>query len=218
MKAFASPASPTPPRNSETLKVFVGGGLDNVVGRNTQGLYKQYLDSCAGPAEYYTHLSVPSIVGAIRRANEDGIPVDLIGHSYGAMAAFNAANLAGQRGYHVRNLVTADPVGRLSTSEGPLPPGRVGRWVNISADPPDETLGERLNLSDVVALIGGKPSGIPTAYADADFSVRRHHQDLAGMVADAGIDALLRDDLDASEWNRQRTLQVTRAAGQAKTR
>ena len=208
-----SRAMMTPParrsRPQAPLRVFVGGALDNVQGRNAEDEYERYLASDAGPAEYFTHLSVPSIVGAIRRGSQDGAPVDVIGHSYGAMAAFNAVNQAAQQGYAVRNLVTADPVGRLSTGKGPLPPGRVGRWTNIEATPPG------LNVSDVVALIGGKPSAVPTSYADQGFVVQRHHQDLAGMIGDAGGEGLfsapgasLDDDLGPEEWNRRRTVQV----------
>lgn len=207
------------PRRSDALRIFVGGALDNRIGQNTKGYYEQYVDSGAGSAEYCTHVSVPSIMGAIRRASEDGIPVDILGHSYGAMAAFNAANLAGQQDYRVRNLVTADPVGRLSTSRGPLPAGSVTRWINIDADPPSDALKDKLNLSDLVGRVGGKPSTVPTAYADQDFIVRRHHEDLAGMVRDAGVDVIFRapadagelsDDLDGLEWNRRREVQTQR--------
>lgn len=209
LEKLRSPAAAVP-RRGRPLRVFVGGALDNLYGQNMKSYYDRYLDAADGPAEYYTHLSVPSIVGAIKRANDQGIPVDVIGHSYGGTAAFNAVVQAGQRGYRVRRLITVDPVGRLSMSDGPPVSGSVSTWTNISANPLSA------NLSDIVAAIGGKPSSVPTAYADEDFTVRRHHQDLAGMMRDAdidiassaGADFALSDDLDGREWSRRRNAQL----------
>lgn len=216
-----------PPRTSTALRIFIGGGLDEQSGRNMVSQYERYRSEVDGPASYYSHAQVPEIAEAIRQATAKGVPVDIIGHSYGGVAGFDAIVQAGDRG-RVRNFITADPVGRYADSSER--PRTVENWVNITADPSEP------NRSDWIARAGGKapldtpniqqrawwevlplthePRRVPTNYADENFIVDRNHEDLAAMMRAADVPRLLMrgdslsDSLDTPDWMKGRNAQV----------
>lgn len=209
-RMIAEAGKTKPARRSPGLDIFIGGAGDRTYSHNTLDYSTQHQKRSGRPTEYYDHGQIDQIVDAIERATADGGTVNVIGHSWGGTAAYDAARKAGERGYRIDNLVTIDPVGRFADGADGFSPAAVGRWTNVTADP------ARRDLSDWVAIGGGKPlrlaanqqtanfaermlahiwpdlpRRVPTNYADQNLVVDKHHADFAGMMKAGGGEDLL---------------------------
>lgn len=201
-KATTAPSSQAPARPAAAaggtraprggVDIFVGGALDPIVGRNTLDYRDAYAASTGRPSKYFTHLNVPGVRQAIRDGNASGGPVNVIGHSYGGTAAYNAAVLAAGDGARIDNLVTIDPVGRLANRDHGFSDPEVRNWTNVTAAP------ARRDVSDWIAELGGKKPAIPVDYADRNVTSAANHADFARMMNESGA----RTDLERARDRR----------------
>jgi len=183
-KDRTSPQPASPPKVGRGgVDIFVGGGADRLIGRNTLDYQRNYARSSGRQTRYVSHLDTGGLEQAIREGGKSGGPVNVVGHSYGGTAAYNT--IKSRPDLRVDNLVTIDPVGRLSRGRSGFTPTQVGNWTNVTAQP------GKLNLSDVVALVGGKAPAIPTDYADSNFYVKTNHANFEDMMSAAEIPRLL---------------------------
>ncbi|MVA97800.1 hypothetical protein GN330_11145 [Nitratireductor sp. CAU 1489] len=101
--------------------------------RGFMGIFSTGLDDMAARlnargvrAQTYGHLSGPAVRGDIVRSHKaaPGLPVILVGHSFGGNAALQVAALLAQDGIKVDLVITVDP-----TRDGPISPN-VRRYIN----------------------------------------------------------------------------------------
>jgi pimeloyl-ACP methyl ester carboxylesterase len=162
------------------IEIFIGGGGDDLPGFGVMRAYAAaYARETGRPTLYFPNGRKRRVLRAIAR-HQDGGPVNLIGHSWGAIDAYNVAILARRRGLRVDNLLTVDPVGGRFLLARPRRGERPGLWTSIVAHPPVR------HQSDAMAELGGKPSRLPTAEADRQYRVDAHHFDVEAMMAAGG--------------------------------
>ncbi|MBS0359830.1 MAG: hypothetical protein JSR98_00510 [Proteobacteria bacterium] len=193
--AWDSYATPIPPGATTPGQgggdIFVGGGADDIMpgGGLVRGYADAYRAETGRPTVYLPNARIGQVVDAIRDANLDGGPVNVVGHSWGGPDAYNAVAQATGQGLRVDNLITLDPVkGPIGEDHGPH---GAGRWLNVQASPsrPDYTdwLANRPPFS-------AKPSGLPVAAADQNVGLDVNHRDVDAMMRFGGA----RDLLDQS--------------------
>lgn len=182
-------------RNDPTgmVDIFIGGGGDTVTGimRDYAGQWQK-----AHPDRqvlYYNRGDGDIVRETINSYATSDEPVNVIGHSWGAATAGDAAD---DSYGHVTNLITLDPVSRLEGMSGKKP-DNVQNWLNVTANPSTP------NRDDKIAAIGGKPSSLPTDKADTNVTVNRNHGDAAGMMRDSGAAKVI-DDSYAKKDRRDR--------------
>ncbi|WP_146149121.1 hypothetical protein [Nitratireductor sp. StC3] len=105
------------------------------------------LDARGINAETYSHLSGPAMRDDIVRSRKEapGLPVILVGHSFGGNAVLQLAALLAQDGIKVDLVITVDP-----TRDGPISPD-VRRYINyyLSAN----AIGSELDTDGVAARV-----------------------------------------------------------------
>lgn len=173
---------PTPPR---VATLFIGGGGDGKTGivRNRAGFGLDPGFAQSFPevlVEYFSWNERPAVEARIRalRAQNPGIRIHLVGHSYGGdTAAQIAAGMAGGP-RPIDLLVTVDPVGR-GTSSAFFERVRDGtwRWINVNA-----TEGGKLESSNIIAGLGGAWNYGPMGHADSFLNVPATHANFAAMM------------------------------------
>jgi pimeloyl-ACP methyl ester carboxylesterase len=169
------------------IDIFIGGGGDDLPGFGVMRAYAAaYAGETGRPTLYFPNGRKRRVLRAIAR-HQDGGPVNLIGHSWGAIDAYNVAVQARRRGLRVDNLLTVDPVGGRFLLARPRQGERPGNWTSIVAEPPVH------DQSDRMAVLGGKPSRLPIVEADRQCRVEANHFDVEAMMAAGG-----RAVLDAS--------------------
>jgi pimeloyl-ACP methyl ester carboxylesterase len=144
--------------------VFIGGALDDW-NRNLQRVF------CAYDAQgertrklYYLHSDARERMLREVLQAAGGAPIVLVGHSYGADAAYHLAGEINAAGDSVDLLVTLDPVSSFGQDrEVPRPPG-VRRWVNVRVGS-----GVGLSSCGLVGRLGGQWAAQPAADADLRF-------------------------------------------------
>jgi pimeloyl-ACP methyl ester carboxylesterase len=171
------------------LDIFIGGGGDDLAFLGF-GVVRQYAAQYAAETGRRVVYLPNARIGRARRlivaASAAGEPVNVVGHSWGAIDAFVAVTGAAGRGGHVATLVTLDPV------SGPLrrPPARPSglHWLNVTLEPcrPDES--DRLTNRRPWAA---KPSRLPLEAADRHVVLDLNHWDVAGMMRLSGARARL---------------------------
>jgi pimeloyl-ACP methyl ester carboxylesterase len=168
------------------MDIFVGGGGDDLSWLGL-GVVRAYAADLAAVAGRPVPNARPArLRRAIVSAARDGRSVNLIGHSWGAIDAFDAAASALRDGLRVANLVTLDPV------SGPWrrPPAWPGGayWLNVCAASSRPDGSDRLTQRRPFAH---KPSRLPLGAADRTVTLDLHHWDVEGMMRLSGARALL---------------------------
>jgi pimeloyl-ACP methyl ester carboxylesterase len=171
------------------LDIFIGGGGDDLAWMGF-GVIRQYAARYAVETGRAVAYLPNARIGRARRlimsAARAGEPVNVVGHSWGAIDAYVAVVQAARAGAQVASLVTLDPV------SGPLrrPPGRPSglHWLNVTLEPtrPDES--DRLTDRRPWAA---KPPRLPLAAADQQVILDLNHWDVAGMMRLSGARARL---------------------------
>lgn len=145
------------------LVVFVGGALDDW-NRNLLNVFCAYDAEWEGTRKlYFLHTDDAEAVRRQIVQRAAGAPVVLVGHSYGANFAYELANALRDAG-GVRLLLTLDPVSGPGGPRVPLPPGAVGRWINVWAGS-----GVGLSSCGLATAIGGGWGSRPEADLDIRF-------------------------------------------------
>lgn len=174
-----------------SIDIFVGGGGDDLSWLGL-GVVRQYAAAFAartGRSVIYLPNARPwALRRALRAGAEHGAVINLIGHSWGAVDAYEAAVWAAKRAVAVANLVTLDPVSGPLRRPSPWP--GAAAWLNVALDPsePDE--------SDRIALrwpLAHKPSRLPLRDAAADLVLDLHHWDVGGMMRLSGAERRLEE-------------------------
>lgn len=163
------------------IDIFIGGGGDDLPGFGVMRAYAAaYARQTGRPTLYFPNGRKRRVLRAIARHQDGGGPVNLIGHSWGAIDAYNVAVQARRRGLRVDNLLTVDPVGGRFLLARPRRGERPGLWTSIVAEAPVH------DQSDRMAVLGGKPSPLPIAEADRQYWVAANHFAVEAMMAAGG--------------------------------
>lgn len=112
-------------RDHDATQVYLVRGFMGVFSTGLDDL-EASLEARGVKAETYGHLSGPAIRDDIVRARKTrpGLPVILVGHSFGGNAVLQIAALLAQDGIRVALVITVDP-----TRNGPIS-SNVGRYIN----------------------------------------------------------------------------------------
>lgn len=176
------------------LDIFIGGGGDDLawLGLGVMRAYAQRYEGEAGrPVLYSANARVRRLFWRIRR-ERPGEPLNIVGHSWGALDAFRLAVLVERSGVPVANLITLDPVG---WPFGRAPHGTPNApWQNVEGSPSAPDSSDRLTNRWPWSR---KPSGLPIARADAHVVLDVNHWNVEGMMRLSGA----RERLECS-WGR----------------
>jgi len=178
------------------MDIFVGGGGDDLawLGLGVVRGYAANLAASTGrPVLYVPNARPARLRHAIEAAARRGDVVNLIGHSWGAIDAFQAAASALRRGVAVANLVTLDPVSGPWRRPLAWPGGAF--WLNVRASPSRPDRSDRLTQRRPLAH---KPSRLPLTAADRNVILDLHHWDVESMMRLSGARALLDDSARTS--------------------
>ena len=132
---------------ADIRKIFIGGGGDDWVSHIVEDYAAAYaklnpLYDCR-----YFSWTDESDVAALLKGMKQDVHVTVVGHSYGADAAFGAVS----GGRRVNALVSIDPVGRFRPSWAAIRAGATV-WLSVRAEPTPA----RRTRDDLIAAIGGK--------------------------------------------------------------
>ncbi|MBS0411602.1 MAG: hypothetical protein JSR86_16920 [Proteobacteria bacterium] len=169
------------------MDIFVGGGGDDLSWLGL-GVVRDYAADHAArtgrPTLYLPNARTLRLRRALELAARRGAAVNIVGHSWGAIDAFEAAVWAAGRGLAVANLVTLDPV------SGPLRRPSAWRggafWLNVTLDPEAPDPSDRLTRRRPFAH---KPSRLPLADADLAVTLDANHWDVETMMRLSGARA-----------------------------
>jgi pimeloyl-ACP methyl ester carboxylesterase len=164
------------------MDIFIGGGGDDLrwLGLGVVREFALTHAATTGSAVLYFPNGRP---GRVIRAVKAGraAPVNLIGHSWGAIDAFRAAVTALNRGWTVANLITLDPVSGPFHRPERWPGGAY--WLNVTLRPLEPDPSDRLTRLRPLAY---KPSRLPLNHADREVILSLHHWDVEGMMRQSG--------------------------------
>ena len=167
--------------------IFVGGGFDDIFPGSAMSEYvKDYACQTGRPVQYVPNNRVGQVVNAIRDANRNGGPVNVVGHSYGGPDAYNAAAIANRQGLRVDNLITIDPVS--GPSRRVIGTAQPGAWLNLQAHSDHPDFSDRLTG---IPWFAHKPSALPIAQADQSAVLKANHRDVEDLMAKGGGRELL---------------------------
>ncbi|MDO6965233.1 alpha/beta fold hydrolase [Rhizobium alvei] len=176
--------------------IFVGGFMDkeisNIVKQYAEQ-HKAYYNSIGVKRDvrYYDHKEKDKIEKAIKEIAKKNEPINIVGHSWGATTAANAARNAKQK---IDNLITVDPVGVEGL--GKKKPNFIDNWVNVEAKPP------KGNFSDAIARAGNLGRGVsflPTKTADRNVITDAHHEQFGPMMNLIGAKEILERSYEKKE-------------------
>jgi len=171
------------------MDIFIGGGGDDLAFLGL-GVVRQYAQRYAAetnrPVAYLPNARIGRARRLIEAAARAGEPVNVIGHSWGAIDAFVAVHAAARRGATATNLITLDPV------SGPfrrLQPWRVNAfWLNVTLDPAKPDRSDQLTTRRPWAY---KPSRLGLDAADEVVVLDLSHWNVGGMMRLSGARARL---------------------------
>jgi pimeloyl-ACP methyl ester carboxylesterase len=141
--------------------IFIGGLADK-----SMGIVKNYQNEFAFEyskysSEYFQWHEKKELIVRIKSIKEGfHKKIVLIGHSYGGATATQVL-----KQIEVDLLITIDPVCRIWSKDTP----KVKRWININAIP------KKYNISDYIALLGGKWGKSVKKRADEYYDVESNH-------------------------------------------
>ena len=156
------------------LEEFYFGGMgDNKHQRVKKNLVSQ---RNGNSAHYFQHKQVKQAVKVISSyaSSNPGMPITIIGHSWGAKAALKASTKLGALNVNVDTLVTLDGTSWFR----PPRPSNVGSWIAVDAVPSNS------NMSDLGTSFGRHWNNSVENEADIFVTVDRNHEDAAGMMSD----------------------------------
>lgn len=130
-----------------THKIFIGGGGDDWISHIVKDYAAEYAKRNPSFTCRYFSWTQEGDVGELLKTIKNDVNVTVIGHSYGADAAFGAVS----GGRRVNALISIDPVGRGRPSWAAIRAG-AAIWLNVRAEP---SAGRRTR-DDTIAAIGGK--------------------------------------------------------------
>jgi pimeloyl-ACP methyl ester carboxylesterase len=171
------------------MDIFVGGGGDDLAWLGL-GVVRNYAaDLALGTGRsviYVPNARSIRVRKAVEAAAKQGEIVNLVGHSWGAIDAFEAAARALRQGIAVANLITLDPVSGPWRRPVSWPGGAY--WLNVCANPSTPDGSDRLTGRRPFAH---KPSRLPLSSANSNLTLDLHHWDVAGMMRLSDAGALL---------------------------
>ncbi|MGA0601901.1 hypothetical protein ACO2Q3_14440 [Caulobacter sp. KR2-114] len=171
------------------MDIFIGGGADDL-GWLGFGVVRQYAADFAArtgrPALYLPNNRPRRLRRALVAAVQRTGAANLVGHSWGAVDAYEAAVWAARRGLAVANLITLDPVSGPFRRPSPWP-GEAA-WLNVTLQPSAPDASDRLTRRRPLAH---KPSRLPLHAADAHLVLDLHHWDVEAMMRRSGAEARL---------------------------
>lgn len=170
-------------RRPEAVDIYVGGGGDF-----HYRTVASYADQKRGQHPerdvlYYGWDSPKRVEAVVDIYGRAGIPVNIVGHSWGAS---RAAHVVEHASTPIAYLATIDPVGRFENM-GHKKPKSLGWWDNVTGVTTDEDK----DRTDRIASVGGAPSTLPVGRADRNIVMRAHHGDFAEMMRRGGVEARL---------------------------
>ena len=174
------------------MDIFIGGGGDDLAFLGL-GVVRQYAARYAAetgrPVIYLPNARIGRARRLIERSLRRAEPVNVVGHSWGAIDAYVAVVAAVRRGAAPANLITLDPV------SGPLrrpPAWQAGpHWLNVALDPASPDRSDRLTTRRPWAH---KPPRLALNAADAHVVLDLNHWDVGRMMRLSGA----RERLDAA--------------------
>ena len=174
------------------MDIFIGGGGDDLDWLGL-GVVRRYAADFAAetgrPVLYIPNARSGPLRHAIQTSARRGEGVNLIGHSWGAIDAYQGAIWATDRGLAVANLFTLDPVSGPWRRPAPWPGG--GFWLNVQAEPLRPDRSDRLTRTRPFAR---KPPRLPLTVAQESVTLDLNHWDVEGMMRLSGA----RDRLERS--------------------
>lgn len=169
-----------------SIDIFVGGGGDDLSWLGL-GVVRQYATDFAArtgrPVAYLPNARPAALRRALRAAAGRAVAINLVGHSWGAVDAYEAAAWASRRDIAVANLVTLDPVSGPFRRPSAWP--GAAAWLDVALAP------SSLDDSDRIALrrpLAHKPSRLPLGAATTRLVLDLHHWDVAGMMRLSGAE------------------------------
>jgi pimeloyl-ACP methyl ester carboxylesterase len=177
------------------LDIFIGGGGDDLAWLSF-GVVRAYAERYAAetgrPVIYSANARVLGLAWRVRRLRP-AAPLNIVGHSWGALDAYRLAVLVERARFSVDNLITLDPVG--------WPFGRAPRglptapWLNVDCAPSRPDASDRMTNRWPWSR---KPSGLPVERAAAKVVLDLNHWNVEAMMQLGGarerLDASWRDD------------------------
>lgn len=167
-----------------SIDIFVGGGGDDLSWLGL-GVVRQYAVAFAArtgrPVLYLPNARPERLRRALRIGAGRDTVINLVGHSWGAIDAYEAAAWAARRGIAVANLVTLDPVSGPLRRPSAWPGGAA--WLNVALEPSSLDPSDRLTLRRPLA---NKPSRLPLSDAAPSLVLDLHHWDVGGMMRLSG--------------------------------
>jgi thioesterase domain-containing protein len=171
------------------MDIFVGGGGDDLgwLGLGVVRVYAaRFAASTGRPVLYVPHARPARLRLAIEAAARRGDVVNVIGHSWGAIDAFEAAASALRQGLDIAHLITLDPVSGPWRRPSPWPGGAF--WLNVCADSSQPDASDRVTQRRPFAH---KPSRLPLGAAHRNVTLDVHHWDVEAMMRLSGARARL---------------------------
>lgn len=164
-------------RRPKAVDIYVGGGGDFKTRNVASYADEKRREHPERDVLYYGLDSPKRVEAVVDIYGKAGIPVNIVGHSWGASRGGQAAEHA--RG-PIAYFATIDPVGRFEDM-GQAKPRSVARWDNVVGVP------SRLDQTDWIARIGGEPSALPIGSADRNVFMDANHGDFAEMMDRSGV-------------------------------
>ncbi len=166
------------------MDIFIGGGGDDLSWLGL-GVVRRYAeDYCAEtgrPVAYVPNARPWRLRRLLKSSGLRHGPVNLVGHSWGAVDAFEAAAWAACCGLAVANLITLDPVSGPWRRPSPRPGARF--WLNVALDPSRPDSSDRLAHRTPFAHT---PSRLPVDTAHRTLVLDLNHRDVASMMRLSG--------------------------------
>lgn len=170
------------------LVLVIGGFLDQLLA-NSYAVSRLYPDDLRARHDVFfrEHAEGRDMRILVEHYAGRGLPVALIGHSWGGDAAVNA--VAAKTAARIDLLITLDPVSRKGPPAESLP--NVGLWLNIHVDYAAAAL---CNVSNMVGRIGGPWQAVRAAHRNVACPRDVDHAHAIAMFRRCG-EAALRETL-----------------------
>jgi pimeloyl-ACP methyl ester carboxylesterase len=171
------------------VDIFIGGGGDDLswLGLGVVRQYAaRYAKETGRPVVYLPNARIGRALRLIEAAVRAGEPVNVVGHSWGAIDAYAAVTGAARRGAIVATLITLDPVSGPLRRPAAWRPGPY--WLDITLAPTSPDRSDRLTNRRPWAR---KPSRLPLEAADERIVLDMNHWDVGRMMRLSGARARL---------------------------